>query len=100
MRGRSPCGSTAPLPTSPTASSTRSWHNPLDDSPAEPSAVETDAEGGQATLDRVRGALRAEGIQAAAGLGVRAAGGTLTAAWQEADRAMYADKGQPGGGAR
>ena len=63
-------------------------------------AVETDARGGQATLDRVRGALRAEGIRAAAGLGVRVAGSTLMEAWQEADRAMYADKGQPGGGAR
>ncbi len=64
-------------------------------------AVETDATGAQATLDRVRGALRAEGIRAAAGLGVRASDGSLAAAWQEADRAMYADKAaEPGGGAR
>ena len=55
-------------------------------------AVETDAAGGQATLERVRRALQQGGIPAAAGLGVRASDGTLTGAWQDADRAMYADK--------
>jgi hypothetical protein len=55
-------------------------------------AVETDATGGQATLERVRGALAAAGVQAAAGLGVRTSAGGLTAAWHEADSAMYADK--------
>ena len=55
-------------------------------------AVETDPAGATATLDRIRAALRDDGIRAAAGLGTRAGDGTLSAAWREADSAMYADK--------
>jgi len=59
-------------------------------------AVETDAVGGQATLERVRRALAAAGVRAAAGLGVRTPDGGLAAAWRDADRAMYADKASTG----
>ena len=55
-------------------------------------AVETDADGGRAKLERIRNALQEEGIRAAAGLGVRRSDGDLVAAWREADHAMYADK--------
>lgn len=55
-------------------------------------AVETDADGGRAKLERIRRALLDEGIRAAAGMGVRRSDGDLVTAWQEADHAMYADK--------
>ncbi|WP_432492875.1 diguanylate cyclase domain-containing protein [Kineococcus auxinigenes] len=47
---------------------------------------------------RVLTALRARGIAASAGVGVRAPGGGLAEAWERADRAMYADKQRNRGG--
>jgi diguanylate cyclase (GGDEF)-like protein len=55
-------------------------------------AVETDRAGGEANAARISAALRAAGISAAIGIGVRAADGSLITAWRDADRAMYADK--------
>ena len=61
-------------------------------------AVETAAEGGRATAERVRTALADGGVEAAVGLGVRVPHGSLAAAWQEADRAMYEHKQARGRG--
>ena len=55
-------------------------------------AVETPGEGGRATAERVRAALRAGGVGASVGVGARAPGVALLAAWQDADRAMYDEK--------
>ena len=55
-------------------------------------AVETGAEGGRVTAQRVRAALTAGGVGASVGVGARAHGVPLTAAWQDADRAMYEEK--------
>lgn len=55
-------------------------------------AVEAAAEGGRATAERVAAVLASGGVEAAVGLGVRAPNGSLSAAWHEADRAMYEHK--------
>lgn len=55
-------------------------------------AVETDRAGGEAQASRIRRALQEAGIDAAIGLGVRDTRGSLDAARQDADRAMYEDK--------
>jgi diguanylate cyclase (GGDEF)-like protein len=55
-------------------------------------AVETDPGRGAALADRITHALVDAGVDAAIGLGVRAANGSLHAAWQIADAAMYDHK--------
>lgn len=55
-------------------------------------AVETDRPGGEAQVARIRQAMDAAGIDAAIGLGVRHAPGSLDTARRDADRAMYEDK--------
>jgi diguanylate cyclase (GGDEF)-like protein len=58
--------------------------------------VETDAQGARARAERLRLALHAAGVDAALGLGLRPAGGTLPAAWRRADEDMYVDKRDAG----
>ncbi len=54
--------------------------------------AEATAEGGRASGNRLREALRAGGVAASVGVGVRAPDGSLSQAWQDADAAMYREK--------
>ncbi len=52
----------------------------------------------QEVVERLRSALRSQGIAASAGVGATGPAGGLVAAWERADRAMYADKRRHGAG--
>ncbi|MDH5234500.1 MAG: sensor domain-containing diguanylate cyclase [Gemmatimonadota bacterium] len=58
-------------------------------------AVECDRANAENLETRIRTALRDLGVNASIGRAMRQPAQGLEAAWQEADRAMYADKGSP-----
>ncbi|GAA2720445.1 GGDEF domain-containing protein [Cellulomonas aerilata] len=61
--------------------------------------VETDRHAGTVERERLHAALRAAGVDAAVGLGVRHPESSLQTAWRQADEAMYRDKRQARGSA-
>lgn len=59
-------------------------------------AIECDRSGADVLVSRLRAALEAAGIQASLGLAMRVPSQGLQSAWEEADKAMYADKERSG----